>query len=266
MAKAESPLRLSQPPDLFGRAARRPTRSSSTRRCATRTTSSRSSSPASAQTRRRTPACSSPGALHVGQRRPEPVLLLHRRRRLRLLHMTLCGDKPYTRPHFARLPARPPARTSCTSSTRSSWATTSHGDAPASCPTRRSSTRCTSSSRSATTTARWCGRSENELCLEASPRRCHECFPEISPQEFFLRKRFIQSHFEHVDLFLAPSRFLLERYVDWGIPREKIRFEDYGRRPAPRVPARTADAASATGSASSASSTPSRASTCCCAR
>src|SRR5262249_29846568 len=33
------------------------------------------------------------------------------------------------------------------------------------------------------------------------------------------------------DLFLAPSRFLLERYVDWGIPRARIRFEDYGRRP-----------------------------------
>jgi glycosyltransferase involved in cell wall biosynthesis len=33
-----------------------------------------------------------------------------------------------------------------------------------------------------------------------------------------------------VDLFLAPSHFLLERYVDWGIPREKIRYEEYGRR------------------------------------
>ena len=30
-------------------------------------------------------------------------------------------------------------------------------------------------------------------------------------------------------MFLAPSQFLLERYVDWGIPRERIRFEDYGR-------------------------------------
>ena len=30
-------------------------------------------------------------------------------------------------------------------------------------------------------------------------------------------------------MFLAPSKFLLERYVDWGIPRDRIRFEDYGR-------------------------------------
>jgi glycosyltransferase involved in cell wall biosynthesis len=34
-----------------------------------------------------------------------------------------------------------------------------------------------------------------------------------------------------IDLFLAPSQFLLERYVDWGISRERIRFEEYGRLP-----------------------------------
>jgi glycosyltransferase involved in cell wall biosynthesis len=70
-----------------------------------------------------------------------------------------------------------------------------------------------------------------EPCMEASPRRCHECFPDISPQDFFMRTRFIQSHLGLVDQFLAPSRFLLERYVDWGIPRDRIRFEDYGRLP-----------------------------------
>jgi glycosyltransferase involved in cell wall biosynthesis len=70
-----------------------------------------------------------------------------------------------------------------------------------------------------------------ELCAEASPRRCNECFPEWTPQYFFLRERLIKSHLSHVDLFLAPSNFLLERYVDWGIPREKLRFEDYGRVP-----------------------------------
>lgn len=73
----------------------------------------------------------------------------------------------------------------------------------------------------------------NEPCLEASPRRCHACFPDISPQAFFLRTRFISSHFEAVDQFIAPSRFLLERFVDWGIPREKILFEQYGRTFAP---------------------------------
>ncbi len=70
-----------------------------------------------------------------------------------------------------------------------------------------------------------------EPCMEESPRRCHECFPDIAPQDFFIRKRFIQSHLELVDRFLAPSRFLLDRYVEWGIPPEKIQFEEYGRRP-----------------------------------
>ena len=70
---------------------------------------------------------------------------------------------------------------------------------------------------------------DDEPCLEESPRRCHECFPEISPQTFFMRKRFIQSHLSLVDLFLAPSAFLRDRYVDWGIPPERIVVEEYGR-------------------------------------
>ncbi len=70
---------------------------------------------------------------------------------------------------------------------------------------------------------------DEDRCLEESPRRCHECFPAVSPQAFFMRKRFIQSHFSLVDRFLAPSHFLLQRYLDWGLPREKIEFEEYGR-------------------------------------
>src|SRR5207248_10973672 len=71
--------------------------------------------------------------------------------------------------------------------------------------------------------------SNNELCEEETPHRCHGCFPNTSPQTFFLRKRFIQSQLGLVDLFLAPSRFLMQRYIDWGIPANKIRFQDYGR-------------------------------------
>jgi glycosyltransferase involved in cell wall biosynthesis len=80
-------------------------------------------------------------------------------------------------------------------------------------------------------------------CMEESPRRCHECFPDIAPQEFFMRKQFIQSHMSLVDLFIAPSMFLRDRYVDWGIPAEKIVDEDYGRfglsTPTPVVPRKT---------------------------
>jgi len=45
----------------------------------------------------------------------------------------------------------------------------------------------------------------------------------------------IQSQFSEADLFIAPSRFLLDRYVDWGIPRDRILLEDHGFPPAERV-------------------------------
>ncbi len=76
----------------------------------------------------------------------------------------------------------------------------------------------------------------DELCEEETPRRCHECFPHISPQTFFLRKRFIRAQLDLVDLFLAPSHFLRQRFVEWGIPEDKIRFEDYGRAPIAQLP------------------------------
>jgi len=69
---------------------------------------------------------------------------------------------------------------------------------------------------------------ENELCLEPSPRRCCECFPELSPQSFFLRERFIKSQLSVVDLFVTPSASALERYVHWGVPRERIAHEPHG--------------------------------------
>jgi glycosyltransferase involved in cell wall biosynthesis len=74
-----------------------------------------------------------------------------------------------------------------------------------------------------------------ELCLKASPRRCNECFPDIPSGEFFLRERFIKTHLANVDLFIAPSHFLRQRYIDWGISPDRIVFEDYGRRPAVKL-------------------------------
>lgn len=66
------------------------------------------------------------------------------------------------------------------------------------------------------------------LCEKASPADCHRCFPAIQSGDFFLRERFIKAHFELVDLFLCPSRFLLRRYVDWGIPESKICYVENG--------------------------------------
>ena len=77
---------------------------------------------------------------------------------------------------------------------------------------------------------------DNELCETESPSRCNQCFPTWSPQTFFMRKRLIQGHLELVDQFLAPSHFLRQRFVEWGIPAAKIRFMDYGRRPVKAPP------------------------------
>jgi glycosyltransferase involved in cell wall biosynthesis len=68
-------------------------------------------------------------------------------------------------------------------------------------------------------------------CMQESPRRCNECFPEIDQQTFFLRKRFVQSHLSVVDRFIAPSEFLAQRYIDWGLPESKVQVEEYGRTP-----------------------------------
>ena len=71
---------------------------------------------------------------------------------------------------------------------------------------------------------------EDQPCLEQSPRRCHECFPHIPARDFLLRKRFTQAHFDNVDLFISPSQFLRQRYLDWGMPPEKIVWEENGLR------------------------------------
>jgi glycosyltransferase involved in cell wall biosynthesis len=83
---------------------------------------------------------------------------------------------------------------------------------------------------------------EDQLCLEQSPRRCHECFPHIPTGDFFLRKRFAQAHFENVDLFISPSQFLRQRYLDWGMPPEKIIWEENGMLlPGEPLPGRDSD-------------------------
>jgi len=74
---------------------------------------------------------------------------------------------------------------------------------------------------------------DRSLCREPTSRRCAECFPDIAADEFFLRERFIRAQLDLVDLFIAPSATLRDRFVEWGIPAERILLEDYGRVPAP---------------------------------
>ena len=66
------------------------------------------------------------------------------------------------------------------------------------------------------------------LCTVSSPQDCSRCFPDIAPTEFLLRRLFIASHFEMIDLFIAPSRFLRQRYIEWGVPPGKIVYLENG--------------------------------------
>lgn len=60
------------------------------------------------------------------------------------------------------------------------------------------------------------------LCAKASASDCGMCFPEVGPANLMRRELFIKSFFAQVDAFVSPSRFLLGRFGDWGLPREKL--------------------------------------------
>ncbi len=63
---------------------------------------------------------------------------------------------------------------------------------------------------------------DRSLCTHASAVRCHQCFPERAPETFFVRKQWFQEHLRAVDVFTVPSRFMIKRYAEWGIPVERI--------------------------------------------
>ena len=65
-------------------------------------------------------------------------------------------------------------------------------------------------------------------CDGESPARCARCFPDVSAESFALRKRFIQAQLGLVDLFIAPSRTLRDRFEQWGLPADRLVLEDYG--------------------------------------
>ena len=76
------------------------------------------------------------------------------------------------------------------------------------------------------------------LCKGASPADCHGCFPAVTPERFLLRERFLKIALGEVDRFVAPSRFLRERFIAWGLDPSRIVVIPNGRpassRAAPR--------------------------------
>jgi glycosyltransferase involved in cell wall biosynthesis len=77
---------------------------------------------------------------------------------------------------------------------------------------------------------------DRTLCTRASPVRCNQCFPDIAPEMFQLREDWIRQCLDSFDAYITPTHFLKQRYVEWGLPAEKVHVvanaqEDYARRP-----------------------------------
>ena len=62
----------------------------------------------------------------------------------------------------------------------------------------------------------------HDRCDAASLRDCHRCFPAISRADFFLRQIYQRRFLDLVDRFIAPSRFLAERYIAWGLDPARV--------------------------------------------
>jgi glycosyltransferase involved in cell wall biosynthesis len=73
-------------------------------------------------------------------------------------------------------------------------------------------------------------KTDGSLCEYASAVRCHQCFPERGPEQFFMREMWVKRHLAAVDLFTTPSRFMIEHFVRWGLARASILHVTNGQR------------------------------------
>lgn len=64
---------------------------------------------------------------------------------------------------------------------------------------------------------------EGARCEAAAPDRCAACLPGTSAARHALRKAHLTALLRSVDAFVAPSRFLRDRFVAWGLDPRRIR-------------------------------------------
>ena len=74
------------------------------------------------------------------------------------------------------------------------------------------------------------------LCTQASPSLCNVCLPQHGPAAFFAREEHLRAHLLLADAYVSPSRFLVDRYVAWGLPRERFQVIENGVDGAPVPP------------------------------
>lgn len=77
-----------------------------------------------------------------------------------------------------------------------------------------------------------------KLCSRESYDECRQCFSEMTAEDFWLRKHYFTSHFKLVDGFIAPSHFLRQRYIEWGLHPDTIIVIENGQADEPPLPPR----------------------------
>lgn len=70
-------------------------------------------------------------------------------------------------------------------------------------------------------------RLNGEICSGATALLCSECLPLHPPSDFLVRDILFRSTFSVIDHFIAPSAQLMDRYLDWGVPRSNISVIEY---------------------------------------
>ncbi|MTE01135.1 glycosyltransferase [Paracoccus sp. YIM 132242] len=63
---------------------------------------------------------------------------------------------------------------------------------------------------------------EGARCDKAGQDRCRRCYPATPAAAHLLRKAHLTALLSLVDRFVAPSRFLAERFVEWGVEAKRM--------------------------------------------
>jgi len=76
-------------------------------------------------------------------------------------------------------------------------------------------------------------RPARRLCEQATPIACATCFPERPPEQFQLRRHFMLNSLLQAAGYIAPSHFLADRFIAWGLPAAKFSIIENGLRTLP---------------------------------
>jgi glycosyltransferase involved in cell wall biosynthesis len=76
------------------------------------------------------------------------------------------------------------------------------------------------------------------LCVKASNEACVSCFPQHPRTQFTQRRETMLDVLGAFDGFIAPSHFLADRYINWGLPSDRMAVIENGLRKDAELPDR----------------------------